>query len=91
MDIVAESMAEAAGVEAGDVLVEMNGVAVGNVEDLRTAAQTRQDAPGIPVTVERDGAAGELRSLPVLQPEPPGPSAGELQAIADELLRSLPT
>jgi tRNA A37 methylthiotransferase MiaB len=37
------------------------------------------------MTVERDGTAGELRRLPVLQPETPGPSAGDMQAIADEL------
>ena len=65
VDIVAGSMAEAAGVEAGDVLVEMNGVSVGSVDDLRTAVQTPQDAPGFPVTVQRGGDRLSFRLMPV--------------------------
>jgi predicted esterase len=73
VDIVAGSMAEAAGVEAGDVLVEMNGVSVGNVDDLRTAAQTRQEDPGFPVTLERDGERLSFRLMPIQTGEAPPP------------------
>jgi predicted esterase len=73
VDIVPESMAEAAGVQAGDVLVAMNGVSVGNVEELRTAAQTRQDDPGIPVTVMRDGERMSFRLMPIQTGEAPPP------------------
>lgn len=73
VDIVPDSMAEAAGVQAGDVLVAMNGVSVGNVEELRTAAQTRQDDPGIPVTVMRDGERMSFRLMPIQTGEAPPP------------------
>lgn len=65
VDIVAGSMAEAAGLQAGDVLVEMNGVPVGNVDALRTAVQTPQDAPGLPVIVQRGGERLSFRLMPV--------------------------
>ncbi len=55
IDIVAGSIAEAAGVRAGDVLVGVNGLAVATVDDLREAVQAPRDAPGIDVEVEREG------------------------------------
>lgn len=55
IDIVAGSIAEAAGVRAGDVLVETNGVPVATVDALSTAIQAPRDVPGLSVRVERDG------------------------------------
>jgi len=55
------------------VLVEMNGVSVGNVDDLRTAVQTPQDAPGFPVMVQRGGDRLSFRLMPVETGEAPPP------------------
>ncbi len=55
IDIVAGSIAEAAGVRAGDVLVGVNGRAVATVDDLREAVQAPRDGPGLDVEVEREG------------------------------------
>ena len=55
IDIVAGSIAEAAGVRAGDVLVGVNGRAVATVDDLREAVQAPRDDPGMDVEVEREG------------------------------------
>ena len=55
IDLVAGSIAEAAGVRAGDVLVGVNGRAVATVDDLREAVQAPRDGPGLDVEVEREG------------------------------------
>ena len=55
IDILAGSIAEAAGVRAGDVLVGVNGRAVATVDDLREAVQAPRDGPGLDVEVEREG------------------------------------
>ena len=55
VDIIEGSMAAAAGVRAGDILVEMNGMAVATMEDLRAAVQAPIDGPGLSMRVERDG------------------------------------
>ena len=55
VDIVAGSIAEGAGVRAGDVLVGVNGRAVATVDDLREAVQAPRDGPGLDVEVEREG------------------------------------
>ena len=55
VDIVSGSIAEAAGVRAGDVLVGVNGRAVATVDDLREAVQAPRDGPGLDVEVEREG------------------------------------
>ncbi len=73
VDILPNSMAEAAGMRAGDVLVEMNGVTVGNVDTLRTAVQTPPDGPGFPVTVLRDGERMSFVLMPVETGEAPPP------------------
>ena len=64
IDIVAGSLAEVAGVRAGDVLVEMNGLAVGTVDDLRTAVQAPRDGPGLPLRVVREGESLAFTLLP---------------------------
>ena len=56
IDIIQGSMAEVAGVQPGDVLVEMNDRPVTNVEDLRDAVQAPRDEPGMSLSVMRDGA-----------------------------------
>lgn len=92
VDIVAGSMAEAAGVQAGDVLVEMNGVPVRNVDTLRTAVQTPQDEPGLPVTVQRGGVQLSFRLMPMVLGEAPPPrqafprsdSSGRLQLLRND-------
>ncbi len=55
IDVVAGSIAEAAGVRAGDVLVGVNGRTVATVDDLREAVQAPRDGPGLDVEVEREG------------------------------------
>ena len=55
IDVVAGSIAETAGVRAGDVLVGVNGRAVATVDDLREAVQAPRDGPGMDVEVEREG------------------------------------
>ena len=55
IDIVAGSIAETAGVRAGDVLVGVNGRAVATVDDLREAVQAPRDDPGLDVEIEREG------------------------------------
>ena len=56
IDVVAGSLAETAGVRAGDVLVGVNGRAVATVDDLREAVQAPRDGPGLDLEVEREGA-----------------------------------
>ncbi len=73
VDILPNSMAEVAGMRAGDVLVEMNGVTVGNVDTLRAAVQTPPDGPGFPVTVLRDGERMSFVLMPVETGEAPPP------------------
>ena len=55
VDIVPGSMADVAGVRPGDILVEMNGIAVGTVDALRTAVQAPRDGPALSLRIERDG------------------------------------
>ena len=55
IDVVAGSIAESAGVLAGDVLVGVNGRVVATVDDLREAVQAPRDGPGMDVEVEREG------------------------------------
>ena len=64
IDIGPGSMADLAGVRPGDILVEVNGIAVATMDDLRAAVQAPRDGPGLPLRVER-----EDRSMPfVLSP-----------------------
>jgi len=92
VDIIEGSMADAAGLEADDVLVEMNGIAVATVDDLREAVQTPSDGPGLPVRVER---AGESMAFVLMPPDnvqaPPGRQAfprsdpsGRVQLLRDD-------
>ena len=55
IDVLQGSIAETAGVRAGDVLVGVNGRAVATVDDLREAVQAPRDGPGLDVEVEREG------------------------------------
>ena len=76
IDIIPGSLAEVAGVEAGDILVEMNGIMVATVDDLRTAVQAPRDGPGLPLTVRRDGASLVFTLMPPDAVEaPPGREA----------------
>ena len=73
IDIVAGSLAETAGVRAGDVLVGVNGRAVATVDDLREAVQAPRDGPGLDLEVER---AGERLAFVLTPPDdlPAGPA-----------------
>lgn len=53
--------AEAAGLEAGDRLVEVAGEAVGSLDDLRKVTARHQPGDEVPVTVEREGELLTLR------------------------------
>ena len=76
VDIVAGSIAESAGVRAGDVLVGVNGTAVATVDDLRSAVQAPRDAPGLDVEVEREGERLAVVLMPPDDiPAPPGRTA----------------
>ena len=71
IDVVAGSIAEAAGVRAGDVLVGVNGRAVATVDDLRSAVQAPRDGPGLDMEVERDGERLAFVLTPPDTPAPP--------------------
>ena len=73
IDIVSGSIAEAAGVRAGDVLVGVNGRAVATVDDLREAVQAPRDGPGMDVEVEREG---ERLAFVLTPPDDPPPQPG---------------
>ncbi len=55
IDIGPESMADVTGVRPGDILVEVNGIAVATVDDLRAAVQAPRDGIGLPIRIEREG------------------------------------
>ena len=55
IDILPGSLAEAAGVRPGDILLEVNGMAVATLDDLRAAVQAPRDGPGLGMRVEREG------------------------------------
>ena len=72
-DILEGSMAEAAGVRPGDILVEMNGIAVRTVDNLRAAVQAPRDGPELRLRIEREG---ESMSFVLMPPDnvPPPPA-----------------
>ena len=92
VDIVPDSMAEAAGVRAGDLLVEMNGITVGSVEDLRNAVQAPRDGPGLPLRVQRNGESLSFTLMPTTLGEAPPPRqafprpepSGRVQMLRDD-------
>ena len=55
IDILPGSLAEDAGVRPGDILIEVNGMAVGTLDDLRAAVQAPRDGPGLGLRIERAG------------------------------------
>ncbi len=92
IDIIQGSMAEVAGVQPGDVLVEMNGRPVANAEDLRDAVQAPRDEPGMSVSVMRDGARLSFTLVPPDTVPAPPPSeafplpelSGRVQLLRDD-------
>ena len=76
IDIVPGSLADTAGVKAGDILIEMNGIAVGTVDDLRAAVQAPRDGPGLPLRIQREGESLSFTLTPQDTVEaPPGREA----------------
>ena len=75
VDITPGSLAEIAGVLAGDVLVAVNNIPVATVDDLRTAVQAPRDGPGLPLRVERDGEPMTFVLTPPDTQAPPGREA----------------
>ena len=67
IDIGPGSMAEVAGIQPGDVLVEVNGIAVATVDELRTAVQAPRDGRGLPLRLEREG---ESMTFTLSPPDP---------------------
>lgn len=91
LDVVAGSIAEAAGVRADDVLVAVNGRATATVDDLREAVQAPRDGPGLDIEVERRGERLAFVLTPPDDP-PAGPArtafprpdpAGRVQLLRD--------
>ena len=91
VDLLEGSMAEAAGVRAGDVVVEMNGLPVVTVDDLREAVQAPRDEPGVPLTVVRNGERlsvtlmppDDVQALPAREAFPHPAPSGRVQLLRD--------
>ena len=66
VDVIEGSLADDAGVQPGDLLVEVNGVPIRTLDDLRRAVQMERDGPGLPLSVER---AGEIMAFALIPPE----------------------
>jgi len=76
VDIGPGSLADIAGVRPGDILVEVNGIAVTTVDALRAAVQAPRDGPGMPLRLEREGEAMTITlSPPDPVQAPPGRQA----------------
>ena len=73
VDIVQGSLADVAGVRAGDTLVELNGLAVATVDDLLAALQAPRDGPGLPGRVQRDGESLPFVLMPPSDLQAPSP------------------
>ena len=66
IDVIKGSLADEAGVRPGDVLAEVNGIPIANLDDLRAAVQMERDGPGLPLSVER---GGEIMPFVLISPE----------------------
>ena len=75
IDIDPGSMAEVAGVRPGDILVEVNGIAVSTVDDLRAAIQAPRDGPGLRLRIQREGESMTFVLTPPDTPPPPARQA----------------
>ena len=88
-DVLADSPAEAAGVEAGDKIVAIDGTRV-NGESIRPTIQASEGRP-VQLTVERDGATVELRPVRPEKSEEFGPvaSVGESLRVTWEVTQEI--
>ncbi len=88
-DVLADSPAEAAGVQAGDRIVAINGTRVDG-ESIRPTIQASEGRP-VMLTVERDGASVELRAVRPEKSEEFGPvaSVGESLRVTWEVTQEI--
>lgn len=64
-DVLPDSAAAAAGLQAGDRIEAINGTAVGRFEEVQRAVQLNLDQP-LTITVERDGRLLDLAARPAM-------------------------
>lgn len=69
VDVAANSPAHKAGIEPGDVLVELDGIPINGMEDLSREVQKKKIGEKVELTVIRGNAVGKVKA--VLE-EPPG-------------------
>ena len=92
IDIGPGSMADVAGVRPGDILVEVNGIAVATVDALRAAVQAPRDGPGLPLRIEREGESmafilsppDDMQAPPPRQVFPRPEPSGRVQLVRDD-------
>jgi S1-C subfamily serine protease len=59
-DVAPDSPADQAGIEPGDVIVEVDGLDVSNPEDVREGVRRNEPGDSIPVVVDRGGDKVQL-------------------------------
>lgn len=91
--VIADSPADKAGLQRGDVITAIDGASVSNVREIREALQDKQAGDTITVSITRDGSAQDVKVTLEARPEPlprANPLAPELSGIPrDELFGHL--
>jgi serine protease Do len=93
-DVSAKGPAQAAGVERGDVILEINGAAVNNSNELRNTVSMTQPGETVKLKIARNGSTKDvsvkLGELPLSKEEaktkPEGPSKDALEGVSVQTL-----
>lgn len=63
VNVAAPSPAHRAGVNPGDVIVELNGAPINGMEDLSREVQKKRIGEKVELTVIRGGAVGKVKAI----------------------------